>query len=262
LREVWESAGSRIRRSCVTRTDGGGAVRAQDEAAAVQVRYARRQGDERRYSLLNPAVLRATQERQRAIADLLVKIGWRDVAEVRLLEIGCGTGMNLVEFLRMGFRPEHLQGIELLAQSVERARRVLPPSVGILHGDASVVNPSSIPAMSQDIVYQATVFSSLLDSGFQDRLAKVMWNWVRPGGGVLWYDFTVNNARNPDVRGVPVARIRQLFPEGVMRVQRVTLAPPLARMACRVHGALYSVLNTCVWARTHVLVWIAKPAHD
>ena len=206
-------------------------------------------------------MLRATQERQRAIADLLVKIGWQDVARIRLLEIGCGTGMNLVEFLRMGFRPEHLQGIELLAESVERARLVLPCSVGILQGDASVVTAPSLPPASQDIVYQATVFSSLLNSSFQARLARAMWSWVRPGGGVLWYDFTVDNPRNPDVRGVPVARIRQLFPEGALRVHRVTLAPPIAKAVCRIHGALYTLFNTCVWLRTHRLVWIAKPDH-
>ena len=68
----------------------------------------------RRYSLLVPAALLATQERQRAIADLFVRVGWFDLAKVRLLEVGCGTGNNLLEFLQFGFKPEHLQGIELL----------------------------------------------------------------------------------------------------------------------------------------------------
>jgi hypothetical protein len=35
-------------------------------------------------------------------------------------------------------------------------------------------------------------------------------------GGGFWYDFTYNNPHNPDVRGVPVKRIRQLFPEAQM----------------------------------------------
>jgi SAM-dependent methyltransferase len=230
-----------------------------DEAAAVGVRYARRQGDARRYSLLEPAVLCATQERQRAIAGMLRTVGCGDVAALRLLEVGCGTGMNLVELLRMGFRPEHLQGIELIASSAEQARHVLPSSVHVMEGDAAAAEFCSMPAGSQDIVYQATVFSSLLDDAFQDRLAQAMWRWVRPGGGVLWYDFTFDNPRNPDVRGVPVSRIRQLFPEGSLRVRRITLAPPLARSVCRIHSALYPLLNACVWLRTHVLVWISKP---
>jgi hypothetical protein len=46
---------------------------------------------------------------KRAIADLLLSLGWSDLTGLRLLEIGCGTGCNLLEFLRFGFRPEHLQ---------------------------------------------------------------------------------------------------------------------------------------------------------
>lgn len=234
------------------------AVEDADEPAAVKARYARRQEDDWRYSPLNPGVLLATQERLRAIAALFVSLGWLDLTGLRLLEVGCGTGCNLLEFLRFGFRPEHLQGIELLASSVERARRELPGSVRIALGDA-VAAASSVPAASQDIVYQSTVFSSLLDDGFQQRLADTMWQWLRPGGGILWYDFTVNNPRNPDVRGVPMERIRQLFPHGTIRARRLTLAPPIARLATRVHPTLYTALNTCVWLRTHVLVWIEKP---
>jgi SAM-dependent methyltransferase len=230
-----------------------------DETIAVRDRYARRDGDAHRYSLLNPEALLRAQERQRAIADLLVSVGFRDLSAVRLLEIGCGTGANLLEFLRFGFAPEHLQGIELLTSHVERARRVLPVGVRILHGNAADIDPATIAPESQDIVYQATVFSSLLDAGFEQRLADVMWSCVRPGGGVLWYDFTVNNPRNPDVRGVPVSRIRQLFPGGRFRVRRVTLAPPLARLVVRLHPKLYSPINSCPWLRTHVLAWIGKP---
>ena len=223
------------------------------------MRYARRRGDDRRYSLLVPAALLTIQERQRAIADLFASVGWVDLTGLRLLEVGCGSGGNLLEFLRFGFKPEHLQGIELLTERAEQARRTLPASVRITLGDAASATASFIPEASQDIVYQATVFSSLLDNEFQQRLADTMWRWVRPGGGILWYDFTVNNPRNPDVRGVPVARIRELFPHGKMRVRRLTLAPPVARAVTRLHSALYAALNTCPWLRTHVLAWIVKP---
>ena len=230
-----------------------------DEAAAVGVRYARRHADGQRYSLLDRAVLCAMQERQRAIIELFRSLGWCQAADLHLLEVGSGTGMNLVEFLRMGFRPDHLKGIELIASSVEQSRRVLPQSVQIIEGDAAAMAAGVVPPVSQDIVYQATVFSSLLDDAFQERLANAMWRLVRPGGGVLWYDFTVDNPRNPDVRGVTVRRIRELFPEGFLRVRRITLAPPIARTVCRIHQTFYPLFNSCVWLRTHVLVWIAKP---
>ena len=136
------------------------------------------------------------------------------------------------------------------------ARRVLPGEVVLHAGDALALE---LPPASFDIVFVSTVFSSLLDDTFQQRLAETMWRWTRPGGGVLWYDFTVDNPRNPDVRGVPLARLRELFPHGRNDARRVTLAPPIARRVVRLHPSLYTAFNTIPWLRTHVLAWIAKP---
>ena len=87
-----------------------------------------------------------------------------------------------------------------------------------------------------------------------------MWSWLKPGGAVLWYDFTFDNPRNPDVRGVPLARVRALFPAALsVEARRVTLAPPIARRVARLHPSLYTLFNTVPALRTHVLAWIAKP---
>ena len=173
-----------------------------------------------------------------------------------MAEVGCGAGGNLLELLRMGFAPEHLCGAELLPLRFEQARRVLPPSLALWLGDAC---EWTIAPVSQHIVLQSTVFSSLLDDAFQQQLAAAMWSWLVPGGGVLWYDFTVNNPRNPDVRGVPLKRVRELFPQARMVYSRVTLAPPIARAICRIHPALYGLFNALPTLRTHVLAWIEKP---
>ena len=91
-------------------------------------------------------------------------------------------------FFAWGFSPERLQGIDLLSARAEQARRVLPSSVRISSGDAAAPD-FLVPAGSQDVVYQSTVFSSLLDGSFQHILADAMWRWVRPGGGVCWSDY-------------------------------------------------------------------------
>jgi SAM-dependent methyltransferase len=224
----------------------------------VRKRYERRctQGIDWRYNLLNPAVWQTVHERQRALLRLLHRLGWQDFTEKKLFEVGCGNGGNLLEMLRFGFDARDLQGVELLEERYAEARRVLPPELQLALGDAceAEVQPSS-----QDIVLQSTVFSSLLDNAFQQRLADTMWRWVKPGGGVLWYDFIVNNPRNADVRGVPLRRVRTLFPGGQVYAQRITLAPPVARQVARLHPSLYTLFNTVPLLRTHVLAWIAKP---
>ena len=227
-----------------------------DEVDPVRARYARRAVADRRYHPLEPSVWCARLERERALLELLAAQGWDDLSQRRVLEVGCGSGGNRLEWLRLGCAPAHLSGIELLPERLAQARSALPAATTLIEGDAL---RASIEPSSQDVVMQSTVFSSLLDDAFQHRLADAMWRWTKPGGAVLWYDFTVNNPRNTDVRGVPLARVRELFPHGRITTRRVTLAPPISRLVCRVHPAAYGLFNTLPWLRTHVLCWIAKP---
>ncbi len=225
------------------------------ERAAVAERYARRGGSQR-YSPLQPDVWQTLHERQRVLLGLLAANGHSRLDTLRLAEVGCGEGGNLLELLRLGFAPAHLQGLELLSERQRVARERLPAATRVWLGDAT---QADIEPASQDLVLQSTVFSSLLDDAFQQRLAAAMWRWLKPGGAVVWYDFTVNNPRNADVRGVPLARVRALFPQGRVQQRRVTLAPPLARAVCRVHPALYGVFNALPCLRTHLLAWVEKP---
>ncbi len=219
------------------------------ELDRIAERYARRDAGDR-YSLLRPEVWQMWQERQRALLKLLATRPGQP-GDWRATEVGCGAGGNLLDLLRVGLRPEHLTGIELLPDRLVAARAALPERVRLLAGDAA---SADVEPGSQDLVFQSTVFSSILDDALQQRVADAMWRWLKPGGAVVWYDFTVNNPRNRDVRGVPMGRVRELFPAGRFTACRVTLAPPLARAM----PWAYSLLNAMPWLRTHRLILIQR----
>ena len=122
-------------------------------------------------------------------------------------------------------------------------------------GDAA---GAAIAPGSQQAVLAFTLLSSLLDAPFRTALAQQMWQWVAPGGGVLVYDFVVNNPRNPDVQGVPLAEVRRLFPQARLHSRRVTLAPPVARS---LPGGMIAPCTALLpFLRTHRLTWAVKPA--
>lgn len=227
-----------------------------DEINEITKRYERRKKiAPNKYSLFNDAILATVQERQRILVRLLKRQGIYDLSDTRILEVGCGSGGNLFNFLQLGAKPENLFANELLPDRAKLARHTLPKSIKVLEGDATSLRLSE---GTFDIVFQSTVFSSILDNTLQETLAKKMWNWVRPGGGILWYDFTFNNPSNPDVRGVPIKRVQELFPDGLFDIRRVTLAPPVARRAVKIHPNLYSLLNIFPFLRTHVFCYIKK----
>jgi len=227
-----------------------------DELQNIAARYKRRQGvPPDRYSHFNPAVMATVQERQRALVREFTRQKISDLSPLHILEVGCGSGGNLLELIQLGAEPKNLVANDLLPERVALARARLPATVNVTEGDASQLGFQS---ETFDLVYQSTVFSSILDDDLQFRLANAAWRWLRPGGAVLWYDFVFNNPRNPDVRGVPVRKVRELFPDGQIFVQHLTLAPPLARRVVKVHPSLYGIFNAMPFLRTHVLCYIKK----
>lgn len=227
------------------------------EAADIRLRYERRVSDiAALYAPTRPDVLLGQQALERALTRLLLRAGAAPFAERRLLDIGCGTGAYLRQFIRMGFEPAGLVGSELLPSRAARARELLPASVQVLDGNALDL---ALPNASFDIVSQFVVFTSILDAAFRSALARRMWDLVRPGGGIVWYDFTVDNPRNADVRGVALREVRALFPAGEVIARRVTLAPPIARSVAPLGTLPYALLDAIPLLRSHLLCWIHKP---
>lgn len=228
-----------------------------DESRAIQARYARRdaQIDEQRYSLYgNAAARQAHAERLSAVIELWHAHGWRQLSDLRITEVGCGTGGNLLDLIRLGAQPANLTGMELLDHRAEAAHATLPSAVTVQAGDA---RRAALADASQQAVLAFTVFSSVLDPSARRELAQAMWRWTAPGGGVLIYDLSLDNPRNPDVRRCPVDEIKALLPAAHLVSRRITLAPPLARrLPASWIGLAAGMLRPL---RTHHLTWAVKP---
>lgn len=228
------------------------------EERRIAAAYARRneRADAVRYSLFDPANLLVTHSCERQILRLLTQYGCRPLDGKKILEVGCGTGFWLREFIQWGARPENLAGVDLLADRLAEARQRCPAGV-----DLRCANAAALPFAEEsfDLVLQATVFTSILDGAIKQQVAREMLRVLKPNGIILWYDFHVNNPTNPDVRGVGAAEIRRLFAGCSIWLKRTTLAPPIARRIAPYSWLACLVLGKIPLLCTHYLGVIRKP---
>lgn len=207
------------------------------------------------YSPLRAVNVRIVAERQRVLTDLLRDwLGSDQLSDKDVLEVGCGAGGNLLNFLALGVNPARLTGNDLVVHRINEARLRLPATVRLHCGDASTLE---IDPDSFDLILQSVCFSSILDDKVLEAVADRVWSLLRPGGALFSYDFTVNNPRNRNVRGISIARLRGLFPDGTITTRSVTLAPPIARA---VPSSFYPFLSALPFLRTHAWCLIRKPA--
>jgi ubiquinone/menaquinone biosynthesis C-methylase UbiE len=225
------------------------------EENQVRQRYARRNSADSKYSWFTPSHLFLMQNLEKRLLELLARSGCLPISTKKILEVGCGTGFWVRDFLKWGARPENIIGVDLLFSRLSEARRMSPERLSLVCGSASALG---FPSDSFDIVFQSTVFTSILNPQVRKQMAQEMLRVLKPGGVILWYDFHVNNPRNPDVLRVRRQEILQLFSGCQIQLRRITLAPPITRWVARRSWLACHLLEKIPWLCTHYLGAIHK----
>ena len=218
-----------------------------DELNKIEARYALRSHKSKLYE--GGFMQKIVAEREKVYREFLSQ-KFPDLSNIKFLEIGAGQGSNIYFFKAMGVLPENIYANELLPDrliALEKAH----PDIVIFPGDASEIKSK----FDFDVIFQSTVFTSVLDAGLRMKIAQNCWDLLRPGGVMLWYDFIYNNPSNPDVKKVSLEELKALFPEAKkIEYRKVTLAPPLARR----FGFFYELLSFFPFLRTHIVALIEK----
>jgi len=237
--------------------DVSNSARRDESLTEIQEEYARRterwnQRDEGRRRLDQTLL-------ERTLADygkMLARAGLLPLGERSVLDFGSGRNEFLVACReRWGQTGSMLGGVELMPDRVERGLADYP-YLTLTCGSADKLD---YPDASFDLVHQGMLLSSVLDEALRRAIRDEMDRVLRPGGYVLWYDF-VWNPTNPHARGIPWREVRDYFAGWqVVDRRRVTVAPPLARIAARLWEPLVGLLESCRVLNLWQLALLRKP---
>jgi phospholipid N-methyltransferase len=174
---------------------------------------------------------------------------FKEFGNLSLLEIGAGNGTNAEIFLNLGFKIENIFFNELLPERIVAIKSNYPNNT-IFEGNAIEIDINQ----KFDIVFQSTVFTSILNKVDREKLTEKMLSLLKPNGIILWYDFIYNNPKNKDVRKVDVKELKLLFAKSSsIYYKKITLAPPIGRKVKK----FYKLFNI-PFLRSHILAIIKK----
>jgi SAM-dependent methyltransferase len=229
------------------------------EPSRIEAEYRRHDSSEvlaDRYSHFNESTLLRSQSLEHNMLAFLKRYSFTDLAEKKVLDVGCGSGGYVRRFLEYGTLPTNLFGIDLMADRIKRAQ--------CLHSAISwyVESAHQLPYLdsTSDLVMSFVVFSSILNDSLRWEIADEMWRVRRSDDHILFHDFAYPNPHNPTVLGISLKEIQQLFkrPRTRFDFRRITLAPPIARI---VTPHIYWLANTLEQLKifnTHLIGLIGK----
>ena len=188
-----------------------------------------------------------TDERWRCLEEILR----RELPSVHapsILDIGCGSWLDLAHWRDAGWPTGQLAGIDLVPGRVEAAR-LRCPGADIRLGSAG---PLPFPTGAFDVANAATVFSSIRDAAARRALFVEMQRVVQPGGLIVVYDFVVRNPRNPNVVAMTSRQLVEIAGQPPTSSERISPFLYAVSLGLQVHPLVGRVVAS-IAPRTHRL---------
>jgi len=206
------------------------------------------------YAPWQPSAALELAARRRSSAAMLRRANLFPKAGDHCLEVGYGSIGWLGDLISWGVPAPCLHGVELNESRARHAQEALPLA------DLRIGDAAELPFQDDTfrLVIASTVFTSILDATVRSLVAQQIVRVLAPGGALVWYDFAINNPRNPNVRKVDRRELQQLFPQLKGEVRSVTLALPLARLVAPWSWTLATALEAIPLLRSHLLAVLVK----
>lgn len=204
--------------------------------------YYSQNGPLRNDLLRNPGVLFQSTALEVSIIRALGFIA-PDPNSARVLSVPCGNGGGLITFLRLGFQPALLHGMDMLEERIREARERFP-NANFSFGEASRMEYAD---QMFDLVIESRLFVRLPDESLCARIAAEMVRVTKLGGFLLLADWRYSRPGKLRYVGLSKRRIKALFGVG-SRCEVVghfsgALVPPVGRFLSKYASSLYFLVQ-------------------
>jgi SAM-dependent methyltransferase len=200
--------------------------------------YEARKGADRNDVLHNPEVLFQVLAAEAALISALRFLG-PDRMQTKVFDVGCGDGTSLLPFLRLGFDPSNLMGVDIRTEKIRIAQERYP-ALQFQCADASNLQ---FPDEAFDLVQESMIFLQIPDDDLSSRIAREMLRLTKIGGHLVLSDWRFGKIGSREFNPLNRARISRLFEVGrmtiVRKVFRGSLVPPVGRFISKNLPSLY-----------------------
>lgn len=180
-----------------------------------------------------------------------------DRSTARILDVGCGSGAGLLQFLKLGFNPVRMAGVDISYERLEEAGRRLPSA----DFRCESADRMSFPDETFDVVFESTMFVLMPDDDMATRIAADMIRVTRRNKYIILVEWRYSKPRTKDYAATNNGRIARLFRVGsetsFVTAEPGALIPPIGRFLSRRLPSFYflaqSLLPPAVGQMTTVL---------
>jgi len=173
---------------------------------------------------------------------------------MRILDAGCGSGRNLVYFLREGYE---VFGADAEAHAVEMVRRLaasLAPDLPSSNFHVEAIEAMSFPDEFADVVVSSAVLHFAPDDGQFEAALRGSWRVLKPGG--LFF-CRLASSIGMERQVIRVAGRRYQLPDGSERY--LVDEPLLLRLTKELGGELADPLKTTVVQNQRCMTtWVVR----
>jgi len=211
----------------------------QNKTQAWYKDYYLRKGNDRNDLLTNPEVLFQYFGFEFAALTALGKAINFNKESSKILDVGCGDGNSLTRFLRLGFSPGNIYGIDAIGERIDEACKRYP------NIDFKCDNASKMPYESQmfDLTFSSGMFIQITDEKLSREISDEMLRVTKINGYIMLIDWRYSKPGNSTYLGVSKRRIVKMFSVGslsdIVCQTNGALIPPIGRPLSKYIPSLY-----------------------